>query len=250
VDGAVVIASVAVRRPAIVLVAFAAWSAPPAVARGQGAQPAPAPELSPEARVEIATTPPEGKTAEETVAGPDQPPPTRPRHKGLVLESTLGVLGFAGQFRHVAPPAYWLHGQLGYELLRWLMLFGEGEVAFTDTSESEDESHTRAFPLWGFGAGARATIHASDRVAVFGQGQVGALTAYVPHNTLTVLGYRKAESLQLALGGRLGVEWYQADRHLALCVQIGARDAQGFAKLGSSDVPLMWDGAAGLRYTF
>ena len=56
-----------------------------------------------------------------TDVGPEglaEAPPPRPRRKGLVLESTLGVLGFAGQFRHVAPPAYWLHAQLGYEVSR------------------------------------------------------------------------------------------------------------------------------------
>jgi hypothetical protein len=211
------------------------------------------PPLPPEAQIDIATTPPEGKVTE--VPGPEdlnQQPPQRPRHKGLVLESTLGVLGFAGEFRHVAPPAYWLHGQLGYEVLPWLMIFGEGELAYTDTSESVGLSDVRAFPIWGFGAGARVTMHATDRVAFFVQGDLGALTAVVPHDALTVFGFRNAESLALSLGVRVGVEWYQIDRHLALCAQMGLRDAQGFAKqvIVSSDLPLMWDAAAGLRYTF
>ncbi len=49
-------------------------------------------------------------------------------------------------------------------------------------------------------------------------------------------------------GGR---EWYQVDRHIALALQLGARDAQGFQKfLVSSDFPLMWDAGVGFRYTF
>jgi hypothetical protein len=211
------------------------------------------PALPADVQIDIATTPPEGKVTEgPSPADLDQPPPERPRHKGLVLESTLGVLGFAGQFRHVAPPAYWLHGQLGYEVLPWLMIFGEGELAYTDTSESVGPSDVRAFPIWGFGAGARVTMHATDRVAFFVQGGIGLLTAVVPHDALTVFGFRDAESLALSLGVRAGVEWYQIDRHLALCAQMGLRDAQGFAKqvIVSSDIPLMWDVAAGLRYTF
>jgi hypothetical protein len=225
-------------------------------AASRAAEPPPAnpPALPSDVQIDIATTPPEGKVTPE---GPSQAelemgPPERPRHHGLVLESTFGVLGFAGQFRHVAPPAYWLHGQLGYEVIPWLMLFGEAELAFTDTSESVGGFDVRAFPIWGFGAGARATFHASDRVAFFVQGSAGGLTAVVPHHALSVFGFRNAESLNLSLGVRVGVEWYQIDRHFALCAQVGARDAQGFEKqaLVSSDFPLMWDTAVGLRYTF
>jgi hypothetical protein len=228
---------------------------------GAAAQDEPPPpggvELSPDAHVEINTT-----AASDAVAIPDAPsdsssaalaeaPPPRPRKKGLVLESTLGVLGFAGQFRHVAPPAFWLHAQLGYEVLPWLMLFGEGELAFTDTGQSQDESHTMAFPLYGFGGGARATFHPSARFALFGQGEIDGVSANVPHNALTILGFRNAESLAPSFGVRLGAEWYQVDRHLALTAQIGTRDATGFAKvLASSDTPIMWDAALGIRYTF
>jgi hypothetical protein len=210
------------------------------------------------ARVDIAAQPPSGKTTEqEVLSGSSEPPaltyapPARPRHKGLVLESTLGILGFVGQFRHVSPPAYWLHGQLGYEIFSWLMLFGEGELALTDTSESQDESHNMAFAMWGVGGGVRATVHVSDRVAVFGQGDIGALAANVPHDALALLGYRAAERLDASFGARLGVDWYQVDRHMALCAALGARLAEGFSKATDpSDLPLLWDLAAGVRYTF
>jgi hypothetical protein len=209
-----------------------------------------APAISPEAHIEIAPTPPEGKTTPTAVESEAAPPP-RPRSQGLVLETTGGVLAFAGEFRHVAPAAYWLRAQLGYEALSWLMIFGETELAFTDTSESQDESHTVAFPLWAFGGGLRGTIHALDRLGLFVEGDVGAMTAIVPHRTLTVLGFRQAESLNLQFGGRLGVEWYQVDRHLALTASGGTRIAQGFSKtFAASDLPLMWDAAVGLRYAF
>jgi hypothetical protein len=230
----------------------------PAVAAGQeAAQPASGDTLSPDAHIEIHTSAPSPSVAPDApadAAGPAalaEAPPPRPRAKGLVLESTLGVLGFAGRFRHVAPPAYWLHAQLGYEFLPWLMVFGEGELAFTDTGQSQDDSHTMAFPLFGFGGGARATFHASPRFGIFGQIEVDALAANVPHHALAILGFKDAESLAPSLGGRLGAEWYMVDRHLALSAQIGVRDATGFAKVAAaSDTPILWDAALGVRYTF
>jgi hypothetical protein len=214
-------------------------------------------QLSPETPIDISPTPPEPRAA--TGAGapsaPDataEAPPPRPRHKGFVLTTDLGVLGFAGQFRHVAPPAYWLAAQLGFELLDWLMVFGEGELAFTDTSESQDESHSVAVPMWGFGGGARGTLHASERVGVYAQAEVGLLTSLVAHGALAILGYRNAESLNPQFGGRLGVEWYQLDRHMAMTASFGGRLAEGFSRTGvtQADTPLMWDASLGLRYTF
>jgi hypothetical protein len=231
------------------------------------------PTLSPDAHIDFSAQPPEprsqqtevrGRGPEPTIwdgrgpepanLGEEPPLAPRPRHKGLVLESTLGILGFAGQFRHVAPPAYWMHAQLGYELLSWFMLFGEAELAFTDTSEAQGASRSRAFPIWGVGTGARAGVHFSERIAGFVQADIGALTAYVPHDALAYLGFRSAESMGAQFGARVGVEWYQKDRHFALCAQGGPRLPQGFSKFagqkGQESVPLMWDAAIGLRYTF
>jgi hypothetical protein len=183
-------------------------------------------------------------------APPEAPPPP-PHKKGIVLESAMGVLGFGGQFKHVAPPGLFLHVQGGYEFFDWLMLFGYGDLAFTDTSEAVDPTKVRAFPIFGFGVGPRITIHATPRFAVYAQGSLGAMKADVPAKALAILGFKNAESLGLDLGGRLGIEWYQVDRHLALGLAGGVRDATGFAKqIGGSDLPLMWDASLAIRYTF
>jgi hypothetical protein len=220
------------------------------------AQPA-TPELAPDAQVQISTQAPEGKTSEPDTTLPSPPPeapPPRPRRKGVVVETTAGMLAFAGQFRHVAPPAFWLHGTVGYEIFDWLMAFGEAELAMTDTSEAQSESVAEGVPILGFGGGIRGTLHVTDRVALFLQGDVGTMEAIVPQGSLALLGYQGAEGFNLYFGGRLGVEWYQIDRHLALVAQGGLRDAQGFAKnqpfVPANDTPLMWDAALGLRYTF
>jgi hypothetical protein len=214
-------------------------------------------ELAPDANVQINTSAPEGKTSEPDTTLPAPPaevPPARPRHRGVVVETTAGMLAFAGQFRHVAPPAFWLHGQVGYEFLRWLMVFAESELAMTDTSEAQPESQSLGFPIFGFGGGVRGTLHITERVALFLQADLGMMGAMVPVGALAALGFANAEGLNPYFGARVGAEWYMVDRHLALVAQGGIRDAQGFAKsqpfVPANDTPLMWDVALGLRYTF
>jgi hypothetical protein len=227
-------------------------------ARAQAQEPAPpapaetAPadsSLAPgQIHLESDTAPPPTTTIPEAPA--EAPPPLK-RHKGVVAEGSVGGLGFIGQFRHVAPMAPWFHVGLGYEFLRWLMLFVEGELAFTDTSEAEGPSDVYAFPIFGFGGGLRVTVHATDRVAFFVQGSVGAMKADVPTGALLILGFGNAESLGATFGGRIGIEWYQVDRHMALGVSGGVRDATGFAKtIGTPDLGLMADASATIRYTF
>ena len=177
-------------------------------------------------------------------------PPPPPYRKGLVLDSSLGAHGFAGEFGHVAPPGFWLHTQLGYEFFRWFMLFAEGDLYFSDTSQGQDESKSRAFPIFGFGGGPRLTARFTERFALYVQGSVGMLKADVPSHALAILGFGNAESFGAYAGGRVGVEYYQLDRHLALGVNVGVRDATGFKKTIGSDLPLLWDSGVALRYTF
>ena len=194
-------------------------------------------------------------TGGTTYAEVDAPPPQRPRKPGFVAEASVGALGFAGKFRHVAPTAPWFHALFGYEPTRWLLVFIEGELAYTDTSEAVNETAQRAFPIFGGGGGARGTWHVNDKLALYLQGNVDVLEADTIKGELSNLGYAGLEKLKPAFGGRIGVEWYQRDRHLAFAVAGGLRDATGFAPTGVggaslSDTPLIWDAAATIRYTF
>lgn len=184
-------------------------------------------------------------------ASPDETgaPPPAPYKKTVVLDASVGVLAFLGKFGHVAPPGPLLRLQLGYEIFRWLMVFGEGELAFTDTSNREPPPDTRAFPLFGFGGGARATVHPHRRVGIFLQGEAGALKADIKTNALGILGFRDAESLGFSVGGRLGVEWYQVDRHFALGLNAGFRVPTNFGRSDGGGA-LALDGGAALRYAF
>jgi hypothetical protein len=184
-------------------------------------------------------------------APPEAPPPP-PSHHGLVLESRLGALTYLGQWRHEAPPSVWLYTQIGFELPRpfgWIMPFGYGELAVMSTSVGNDESHSIGFPVYGFGGGLRFTARIK-RIAVFGQGAIGVTRADTPQGSLADLGFPGMETLSLSIGGRLGVEWYQVDRHMAIGLGVGVRDALGFKKEFGSDVPVVIDSSAALRYTF
>jgi hypothetical protein len=181
---------------------------------------------------------------------PAEAPPPPPYKKTLVLDSSVGALAFLGKFGQTAPTAPWLHTQLGYEIFTWLMLFGEGELAFTDTSGTQDPPKTRAFPIFGFGGGPRLTVRFTDRFGVYAQGSLGAMKADIRTNALTIIGYKNAESLGLYFGGRLGLEWYQIDRHFALGVTSGLREATGFKRTVGSDTPLAFDAGASIRYAF
>ncbi len=206
------------------------------------------------ATITVSATPADGArpaNADQPQGPPPEAPPARPWQKGIVVEGSAGVLAYLGAFRRLAPPAFFQRVQAGYELFNWLMVFGGGELAFTDTSVGQDASKVRAFPIWGFDAGARLTVRPLDRLGVFVQGDVGLMKADVPANTLTIVGFPKTESLRPFLGGRLGLEWYQVDRHLAFGLAGGPRYATGFARAyGKGDSPLMWDAAVTLRYTF
>jgi hypothetical protein len=182
---------------------------------------------------------------------PPEAPPLPPRHKGVVLDANLGLWMFMGQARNVATPGLHARVFLGYEVLSWLMVFGNAELVYTSTARAEDPPYTRAFPIFGFGGGVRATVHLTPRVALFAEPSVGALKADIATGALTNLGMRDAESLAPYFGGRLGVEWYQLDRHFALGAAVGSRLATGFARSGAeSDTPFTLEAQASLRYTF
>lgn len=182
---------------------------------------------------------------------PDEAPPPPPYAKGVVVDASIGAIGFLGQFRKLAPPGPWFHAQLGYEFFKWLMVFGEGELAFTDTSNLDNPPNVRSFDMFGFGGGARFTWRITDRIGIYGQPAVGMFKADVAKNTLGLHGFRDAEELNLWLGLRAGFEWYQINRHMALGLNTGLRFATGFEKIGrGGDTPLALDGGVSLRYAF
>lgn len=193
----------------------------------------------------------ESKDMSTLPAAPLEAPPPPPRRKGLVLEQSLGAVGWVGKFGGLTGhPAIWLKTQLGYEIFKWLMVFGAGDLAFTDTGSSTGAAQNRPFPIVAFGGGVRITIPFTERAGMYIQGEAGGDIAIVKSGVLANFGYHPAESVGFQAGGRLGFEWFQVDRHLALGVSGGARYMANFAYEAGGDLPLAWDATVDLRYTF
>jgi len=172
-----------------------------------------------------------------------------PRHHGFVVESSVGALGQLGEMKYTSPVAPWFHLQVGYEPLRFLMVFAEGDLVLSNTSYAPPPPPQRTYALWGFGGGLRGTVKASERVGLYLQGSAGA--AQVTNDVLAIYGYEDADKLNLYLAAELGVEWYQISPHWALTVHGGVRDYIGTFKRDFSDKPpLAWVSGLGLRYTF
>jgi len=184
------------------------------------------------------------KTPEKAGSALEVPPPP-PRKSGVVVEGSLGAMGFIGKLKNISPTASSFHLQLGFEPFRWLMVFGEGDLSFTSTRYSPP---ARGYAIYAFGAGGRGTVGISERVSVYGQIDFGMTS--VSGNVLHSYGFYDAENLNAYFGGSGGLEWYQADPHYALALYGGVRNAQGFQRAVPGDTGLAWRGGATIRYAF
>jgi hypothetical protein len=185
----------------------------------------------------------QGAGEEELVPAPP------PRHRGFVVESGIGMLGQIGEMKHTSPLAPWFHLQVGYEPLRFLMVFVEGDLVLSNTSYAAPPPPQRTYGLWGVGAGVRGTVKAGDRVGLYLQASVGG--AQVTNDVLSTYGYKDADKFNLYLAAELGAEWYQVSPHWALAVHGGVRDYTATFKREFSDQPpLAWVSGLALRYTF
>jgi hypothetical protein len=172
-----------------------------------------------------------------------------PRHRGFVVESSVGILGQIGEMKHTSPVAPWFHLQVGYEPLRFLMVFVEGDLVLSNTSYAASPPPERTYGLWGVGAGLRGTVKASDRVGLYLQASLGG--AEVTDDVLSTYGYKDADKFNLYLSAELGAEWYQISPHWALAVHGGVRDYTAtFKREFSNQPPLAWVSGLALRYTF
>ena len=153
---------------------------------------------------------------------PDLPEPP-PRRHGVVFEGSVGALGHLGNMRDVSPVSPWFRLQVGYELLDWLMLFGQADVALSSTSLASRPPAERGYALFGGGGGVRLTWAAFNAVSVYLQGEAG-------------------------MSG-ISQEWYQLSPHYALSVSGGARDYfDNFERIHASRPPWVWFSSIAIRY--
>ncbi len=186
---------------------------------------------------------------DRTSAEDDLAPPPPPRKKGFVMESSVGVFGQAGHLKHISPTAPWFGLRLGYEPLRWLMVFAESDLFVASTAYAHPPPPPRSFAFFSFGGGVRLSFKPTDRFGIFLQGSIGAGKA--TEDVLEIYGYQHADELGIYQGAELGLEWYQINPHLALGVHGGVRAfPRALKRDRDSEPPLGWLSGVQLRYTF
>jgi hypothetical protein len=205
--------------------------------------------LSPE-EVEAWLARPSGEPSADTwSASADEAPPPPPRRHGLSVETAVGVLSHLGPLAHVSPTSPWFHLQVGYEPFRWLMVFGEGDLVFSNTSYAAQPPPPRTYRLYGFGPGLRFSLPFSERFGGYLEGSAG--LSRVSDDLLAIYGYSHAASWEFYVGGRIGLEWFAPNPHLAVAVSAGTRVYQaGLQRERSDEMALALLGNLGIRYTF
>ncbi len=176
-------------------------------------------------------------------------PPPPPRKHGFVLESSIGVMGQLGHLKNITPAAPWFGLRLGFEPLRWLMVFAESDLFVASTSYAHPPPPPRSFAFWNVGAGFRLTVKPTERFGVYLQGSLGGGRA--TEDVLELYGYPHADELGFYQSAELGLEWYQINPHLALALHGGVRNyPRALKRERSSQPPMTWLSGLALRYTF
>lgn len=193
---------------------------------------------------------PGGTPADKGGTPAEEQPLPAPRRHGFVLESGVGFVTQVGSLAHITPTAPDFELRFGYEFLTWLMPFIEADIAFANTSYASEPPPPRSYFHFAAGGGARFTLPVGRILAVFAQGSLG-LAAISEQNVLSIYGFPDADEPNLYLDGRIGLEWYQVNPHLALGVHGGLRSyGQGLTRERGGDAPLAVLASANLRYAF
>lgn len=205
--------------------------------------------LSPE-EVEAWLARPSGApNADAWTPAADEAPPPPPRRHGLNVEAGLGALTHLGPLAHVSPTSPWFHLQVGYEPFRWLMVFGETDLVFSNTSYAAQPPPSRTYRLYGFGPGLRFSLPFGEHFGGYLEGSAG--LSRISDDLLAIYGYTQATSWELYFGGRLGLEWFAPNPHFAVALSGGTRIYQaGLRRERSSETALAMIGNLGIRYTF
>ena len=232
----------------VALLSLAALSAASAGARA--AEPAPDQRpLAPD-EIEAWLAQPSGAPAPESLTpAADEAPPPPPRKHGLSVESGVGMLVHLGPLRNVSPTSPRFQLKLGFEPLKWLLVFAETDLTFSNTSYAHPPPPPRANNRVGVGGGARGSVAFAERFGVHAEGSAG--LAEVSSDVLEIYGYSHATQLKPYFGGLLGIDWYPLNPHLAVSLQAGLRSyQQGLRRQRSSSAALALLGGLSLRYTF
>ncbi len=194
---------------------------------------------------------PSGDTTplDQGLADDAEAPPPPPRHHGVFVESGLSASGHLGTLKNISPVAPTFSLKVGIEPLRFALIFVEGELTVSNTSYARTPPPPRTYHLYNLGAGARFTVGFGTSIGAFAEGSLG--FSRVSEDVLGVYGYLDANELNPYFGGRLGVEWYPTNPHLALGLGGGVRSyAAGLTRERSSEPALAWSFGPQISYRF
>ncbi len=200
-----------------------------------------------EAFLDSRALPKTGSFADRPVPREEVPPPP-PRKRGLVVEGTMGALFQLGALRHVSPTSPWFQLLVGYEFTDWFLLAAQGDFTIADTSFASQPPPPRTYAEYAVSGAPRFQLTIVDPISAYVQFELGVASA--TEDVLQVYGYRDADELSLFYGGRLGLEWFMKNPHLALALSGTVRNMPGLERNNSADAPLVIIGAGTLRYAF
>jgi hypothetical protein len=139
---------------------------------------------------------------------------------GLFFEGWIGGRGFIGGIGDISNAGLFGSLGFGYELFNWLWVKLAFEGSLHTTSAPPPPSPT-VFELVGALAELKLQIDFSERVAVWVQGEFGALIT--TGDVLPTYGVMQADEIGLMFGGSLGFDWHLFNRHYSIGLLGGAR---------------------------
>jgi hypothetical protein len=163
---------------------------------------------------------------------------------GFFAEAQLGAQGFLGDLGDVSTPGPRLAVDFGYEFASWFSVLIQGDIAFHDTKNREQPTHT-VYEMAGASAGARFSLPINARAALWVDGLFGMV--WTGGDVLHALGFKDASKLGMAYGGELGFDWHVRAPHHSFGLLAGTRALPGLVRDGYS---LSLYGSAYLRYVF
>jgi hypothetical protein len=175
-------------------------------------------------------------------------PPMAPFKRGPLVEGGFGVYAPIGRIKNLVAPGPMVRFAAGWDFKQWFGLFVSSDAAFLSTGRAPPPPGERAFVLWGFGVGARASIGLGERVRIPLRLELGMHKAN-DDGVLAAYGYVDAKDLNLSYGATTGLEFRMPSRHFGVLLEGGARVDTGLSYPGKSQTPAAIVGTLGVHYT-
>lgn len=173
----------------------------------------------------------------------EQPPPPFPDpakfSRGLFAEGDIGAVVFLGKMGHYADPGADFAVRVGYDVLRWLAVYGKlGGATFGSSAPPPYDQQVQQ--LFAYTAEARAQLQLR-RWGLWASGGVG--MAHLTNNLLELVGVTGGHRFTAAVGAGVGVDFHTLNRHFSVGVAV---DYLWLAQFDDSHAVTM---ALYLRYT-